>query len=353
VHLTKHAPLTWDQRRRVALLALLGLALTLIMLGLRSAPAPIGSRLAAGTAGDAALYRAIDRRVAAGEPYYRVVVQEQRARNYPLQPFVVVRPPTRTWLFAQIGDAGALCLAWLLAGFVIATLAWRLRTATTSLPLWSASVAVVAASVVPLVNPVVVLWSDLWAGLLTALSLGCRSDRHWRASVAFGFLAVLFRELALAYLAAMTLAALLERRRFEAAVWFGSIALALGLLAVHAVAVHAVLPPNAPVSQGWLRAGGWHFDLSMARATTFLLLLPASVAAVFVPLALFGWAATRGGFARRVTLALAAWLLPGLLIGRPENSYWGLLMAPFWLAGFPLALPALYELVRRPRPITA
>lgn len=336
-----------DRRRRAGLLTLLGLALALIFLGLGSAPAPTVPTLATNAPGDAALYQAVDRRVAAGEGYYRAAIVEQRVRGFPLRPFVVVRPPTRAWLFALVGAAGALGVAWLLAALATATLAWRLRTVTASLPLWGVSVAIVVASIVPLLNPIVALWADLWAGLLVALSLGCRSDRHWGASVACGLLAVLFRELALAYLAAMVLAAIVERRRDEAAGWIAAIALALALLGLHAAAVYAALSPDASVSQGWLRAGGWRFDLSMARATTLLLRLPFWVAALLVPVALFGWAATRGGFARRVTLALAAWLLPFLLIGRPENSYWGLLMAPFWLAGIPLALPPLRELARR------
>ncbi|WP_330896321.1 hypothetical protein [Sphingobium sp.] len=326
---------------------LLATVLLLIIAGLLSdRNRPAGRPPAAVEQGDAALYRAIDTRMTQGEGYYSATASEQRIRGYPLRPFVAMRMPTRAWIFRAGGASGAQHLLQLLAVLTGLATALRLRRVVRSLPLWAAASLLAATSITPLTNPVVALWPETWAGLLVALSLACRTDRHWHASVLLGLLAVIFRELALAYLVAMTIAALIERRRTEAIAWIMAGLIAGAAIIGHAIAVHAILLPDDPTSQGWMRASGWGFDLSMARATTMLMTVPAPVSAVLAPLALFGWAATEGGYARRVTLAFLAWLVPFLVIGRPENSYWGLLMAPLWLAGLPLALPALSTALR-------
>ncbi|MGB3166656.1 MAG: hypothetical protein WBA68_07780, partial [Alteraurantiacibacter sp.] len=55
---------------------------------------------------DLLLYRAIAERIAAGENYYAVAVDEQRARNFPVRPGLAVRLPTLAWLAAALGDWG-------------------------------------------------------------------------------------------------------------------------------------------------------------------------------------------------------------------------------------------------------
>lgn len=320
---------------------LLAVTIALIAIGLLS-PAPPAARPAATAAhGDAALYRAIDRRLAAGEDYHAAAAAEHRARDFPLRPFVAVRLPTRAWFYRLVGERGALWALRVLALLAAIASACRLRAAVGPRLLWGGASAIIAASALPLANPVVALWPECWAGLLVALSLACRDQRRWRVAALLGLTAALFRELALPFLAAMAFAAALERRRGEALGWAAAAIAAVTALAAHASAVAEVLRPGDAVSQGWYRAGGWSFDLAMARATTPLALFPAATAAIIVPLALYGWASAPGGYARRVTLTSVALLAPALLIGRPENSYWGLMLAPVWLAGLPLTLPAI------------
>ncbi|MBB3693272.1 hypothetical protein [Sphingomonas sp. BK580] len=333
-------------RRAVARL-LLAATLSLVAIGLLSPAPPLPRPAASAARGDAALYRAIDGRLAAGQRYYPAAAAEHRARDFPLRPFVAVRMPTRAWFYRLVGAEAALQWLRALALAVAVATAYRLRAAVRSRALWGSASAIAAASTLPLANPVVALWPECWAGLLVALSLALRDDRRWRLAMLVGLAAALVRELALPYLAAMALAAALERRRGEALGWTSAMAVAALALAAHAAAVATVLRPDDPSSQGWIRAGGWAFDLAMARATTPLALAPAA-ATLLVPLALYGWASALGGHARRVTLALVAWLVPALLVGRPDNAYWGLLLAPVWLAGLPLALPALMTAVARP-----
>jgi hypothetical protein len=331
-------------RQRLRIRVLLAVLLLFIITGLMiETDSPERRILASAEQSDAALYRAIDKQMAHGKSYYSAAATEQRVRGFPLRPFIAMRMPTRAWIFRLMGASGALHLLQLLAVLTVLVTALRLRRVIHSLPIWAAASLFAATSIMPLANPVIALWTELWAGLFVTLSLACRTDRHWRASVALGLVAVIFRELAIAYLAAMTIAALIERRRTEAFAWIVAGLLACAAIAAHALAVHAMLLPSDPTSQGWVRFGGWGFDLSMARMTTMLAMLPMPITAVLAPLALFGWAATEDSYTRRVTLTFMAWLVPFFVIGRPENSYWGLLMAPLWLAGLPLALLAMRE----------
>ncbi|MBW6527065.1 hypothetical protein KZ813_09470 [Sphingomonas sp. RHCKR7] len=339
------SPAPLPARRRAAGW-LLAATLLLIVVGLLSPALPAARPATSADRGDAALYRAIDRRLAAGQGYYTAAAAEHRARDFPLRPAVAVRLPSRAWFYRLVGEDAALW--WLRALALLAALATasRLRAAAGSRVLWGGASAIAAASTLPLANPVVALWPECWAGLLVALSLACRDNRRWRVAALLGLAAALVRELALPYLAVMALVAALDRRRDEVLGWIAATVVAVLALAAHAAAVATVLRPGDGESQGWVRAGGWAFDLAMARATTPLALVPAATA-LLVPLALYGWASAPGGYARRVTLALAAWLVPALLIGRPENSYWGLMLAPVWLAGLPLALPALRDAIAR------
>jgi hypothetical protein len=68
------------------------------------------------------------------------------------------------------------------------------------------------------------------------------------------------------------------------------------------------------------------------------------VAAIVAPLALLGWASLPGGYGLRVASLLGLWMIAFLVVGRPDNNYWGFLMAPFLLLGLALAPGALRDL---------
>jgi len=338
------------QLDRRAALALVGVLLLLIGYGLAgpSAPAPHPSHGPAH--GDAALYRAIDARMTAGEGYYRAAAEEQRLRRYPLRPFVTVRLPTLSWLAAAAGPAGALLLLRLLVVATIAATIVRIRQAVAAPPLRVAACVLAAACAVPFAQPVLALWHEMWAGLLVALALACRSPTRWWPSVLIGLAAALMREIALPFLLVMACAAMVERRRGEAFGWVAAIGAFALAMAAHAVAVHAVSTPQDLASPGWSGLGGWRFVLVVARDCSLLRAVPMPVAAILVPLALLGWAAWPGGYAARAALALGAWSCAFMAVGRPDNFYWGLLMAPILPIGLVLAIPALADLVRQLAP---
>ena len=128
----------------------------------------------------------------------------------------------------------------------------------------------------------------------------------------------------------------------------------LAALAFHAQAVNGLVTGHDQASRGWLSLGGWTFVLSTARVN---LIAPfgAWVAAAIVPLALLGAGAWRSGSGIRLICLLAGYTLGFMMIGRPENDYWGFVTAPLLAVGLCLAPMALGDLIRqsigRVRPI--
>jgi len=325
-----------------ALSVLLGL-LVLIGVGLAFPPAspPSGSP----TGGDAALYRQITARVAKGETYYHAVAVEHRASFYPLKPFTAVRPPLLTKAMAAIGPAAADLLLRLLAVAAAAATVIRLAPHMRA-PFREAAILLGATSAGAFVQSGMWVWHEVWAGLLITLALACRTDRHWLLSLAFGLAAALVRELAFPFLIVMAGAAWLTGSRREAAAWAGAALFVLAILAAHWSRVVQIALPSDVTSPGWLALGGWRFDLALARQSSLLIPLPGWVSALATPLALLGWCARPGGYAARTVALIGLWLAVFLLLGRPDNVYWGFLFAPILPIGLAFAPDALADLIR-------
>lgn len=335
---------------RAIRLASIVTALALILLGLVLPPGQGGRMATDGPTGtDAGLYQRIVARVQAGEPYHAAAIAEQRAHDYPVKPFVTVRPPALAWLIAKIGWPGASAL--LLALTVAACLAFTLalRAAATSAAEWLPAAALSALGAFLLGQPSMTMWHDIWTALLLMLALGLwRPHRAWPAVLA-GLAAALIRELAIPFLLAMGFMALIDRRPREATLWAGALLVAGVALALHAHAVAALVLPGDPASQGWSGGGGWPLLLAMLRQTSLFGLLPAPaiMTAILTPLALLGWIARGDALGRRVSLMLAGYGAMLMLFARPDNFYWSALIAPILPAGLAF-LPRL----RRTTPST-
>ena len=298
---------------------------------------------------DVALYRAVVERVRTGEAYEAAAVAEQRARNYPLKPFVVVRPPALALALSRLPDerVGDLLLAILAAG-VIAAWAIRLQAVQPGL-VWLTGVALCIFTGVGLTmgGGGASLFHEAWAGLLIALSLALRSEKRFVGAVLVGFLAATTRELAMPYLAVMALIALAERRRIEAASFAIALGLAVALLALHAQAVMALVTPRDLASAGWVGMRGWSFVLNTAKWSLIASLAGSWTAAAILPLSLAGAASWKGPLGLRLSATLFGYTAGFMLIGRPENDYWGLLVAPLVAVGLCFAPGALGDLVGR------
>lgn len=295
---------------------------------------------------DTALYEAVAARVASGENYYSVAAEEQRARDYPLRPFVTVREPTLAYLTALVGGSGNV-RGWLggLAFVAAASMAWRLESVAYGRPTWWSSAAIFALALGTLVGRAQAATHEVWAGLLIACSLALWTNRRWWPSVIMGLGAVLMRELALPYLLVMAYFAWREGRRREMQAWAVAVAVFAAAFTAHAVLVQSELMASDPQSQGWLRFGGWPFVLDLVRSTSFFTLMPLWATAVAVPLALLGWFSRRSPTVDRLVVLIAGYLLTFMIVGRPENVHWGFLFVVILLPGLAFAPSSMWQLV--------
>jgi len=324
-----------------ALLAIL-VTLVLIATGLRPAPADGNVHTApSAAAGDAALYAAVIDDVRGGASYYRATIEEQRQRNYPVRPFVAVRPPTLAVTMALFPELVGRGLLALLAVACLAAWGRRLRSLGVDRTCLAVSLLALASGVAPALAGPAHLFHEVWAGLLITLSLALRRPDRWGASVALGLLAACTRELAGGYLLVMAVLAWREGRRNEMLAWALALAALAGALVAHAGVVGELTDSGDLASQGWVRFGGWRFVLAAFRWNLMLFEAPMAFTALLAPAALLGLALWRDPLGDRVSLTVAGYTAAFCVVGRPENNYWGLLIAPLWPIGWALAPMAL------------
>ncbi len=346
-------------------LTLLVVAVAAAAYGMWHTPAaPLGPPAPAPSFTDVQLHR--DEVAFARNPatYYSRVMDEQRLQHYPMRPFVAVRPPALAFFLAWL--PGGVLTGRLLAGALAAAVAglWTVRLVG---PLAAPGAAVaglaMATGVVAAFTPNGYLMHECWAGLLIALSLALYPGEHCggrtlrlAAAVAAALAAGLVRELALGYLGVMAAMALIERRPREALLWAGAIGLCLMALLAHALAVLRHTLPSDP-GVDWVRLGGWGFVLAADRWNAILPLKP-WLPAVMIPAALAGSLAWGGPVGRRLALTLFGYVAGFVVVGRPEDVYWGLMIAPLlplgWVgaiaAGVGLMTPLGDEAPARPAP---
>lgn len=266
-------------------------------------------------------------RVQAGESYYRVVLDELQRRGYPTGSPLNFRLPTLVWFLAWLPSLQAAAAVLLLLGAATAAL-WSRRFLRDGRPrmLWL---------VVPLTLTMAPLWlhggaihlNDLWAGQLIALSLAAWAAGLLPLSVVAGAAAVLIRELALPYVLVMGTVAFLSGHRRETFAWVAATAGVLVLVACHALYASQLAPSGAR-QDGWVALGGWCFALRTARMNPLLMLLPNWLHAALVSFLIAGAWQWRSAPGQRVALMLTLYLAVFLVVGRPDNFYWGLLIAP-------------------------
>jgi hypothetical protein len=160
---------------------------------------------------------------------------------------------------------------------------------------------------------------------------------------------VLVREIAIVYPLVMLGVALIERRWRESAAWGTVFFIFAIFIAWHAMQVAAVVRPDDIASPGWAAAGGWRFVVTMLWLTGPWRVLPFWVASFGIPLALLGWSGWRTSTAIRGALILGGYATAFALFGRPDNFYWGFLVAPLVPLGLLMAPKALVDLSRAAR----
>jgi hypothetical protein len=319
----------------VAARLLIGGLLLLIAIGLVGPQVPMAESFAAESGkGDAALYRTITDRVEHGENYYAAATMEQRSRGYPVRPFVTVRMPTLATTIATLGSAAtALTVLRLIGGIALAAFFIRLRRDPGSSRSPIFDVIPVLLSAMILFQSGLEVWHESWAAAFILLSLGLRTPKYWVASVVAGFIACCFRELAMPFLLVMLLAAGWERRWPETIGWAVAVMLFGGVLGLHAAQVAAHVLPGDLTSPGWHGRAGWGFIIMMVQACTIFFVLPKWAVAIIFPLALLGLGGWRSALGTRMSIFVGGMIGVFMLIGRPDNFYWGLMFAPLLTAG--------------------
>jgi hypothetical protein len=281
-----------------------------------------------------------------GDSYYPATARILRAGDYPLKPFLAFRLPTLPVILAALPDVLPILLLLLLA--VGTAYAWwrRLRDALARpLPVVGGML-LLTGGMVSLLAPDVALFPESWAGMLIALSLAIRRDDRWVEAVAIATAAMLIRETAAFYGVAMALLAFAEGRRREALGWAAGLAAFVVVLVFHAQAVAQVVGPLDPATSDAAGLHGFGFFVRGVLTATALHLLPLTLGAVLVALALFGWAMWDDGVALRVTVTLAVYAAAASVFARADSFYWAFLVSPLLLVGLAFVPDGLRDLAR-------
>lgn len=286
-----------------------------------------------GRVSDLGLYQQVAIGIHAGGGYYNVTAQALRSGGYPLRPFLAFRLPTLATLEGWLPEWSISALAALLVIAVAIAWGWRLRgTIDRPVPI-SLALILLAAGMVTALQPSLLYFHEVWAGLLIALSLGLREPGRWLDSVALGLAAMLVRETAAAYALLMLVMAWRDGERREAAAWLVAVALFAGVLALHAWAVGGVTGPLDARSPGWLGLNGPAFASGAFANATALVMMPPWLSAILLVLALFGWSVWRHPSASRAGLMLLGYAMMVGVFARGDTFYWALIAAPLALLG--------------------
>ena len=322
-------------------------ALLLASLTVLGVPVPAADTASANPQTDVALYDGIVSAVAHGEDYYRAAADALRAGGYPLRPFLTFRLPGLAMVQGALPLTATLALLCMLA-FATAY-AWyrRLREAVARVPALLAALFLLAAGMLAFVQPELIVFHEIWAGLLVALSVALRRPGRWVEAAAVALIAMLIRETAALYVLVMAALAFAEGHRREAIGWAGTLGVFALVLAAHAVAVHGVTGPLDAASPGWAGMHGFGLFVRAMTLATGLTLLPVLAAAPLVALALFGWASWRDPLALRAATTFSAYALVISLFARLDTFYWGLMIAPAFLIGLAFVPDGLRDLTAR------
>jgi hypothetical protein len=295
---------------------------------------------------DLFLYQAIVEKVEQGADYYPAAAHELRTRDFPLRPFVTFRLPTLAWVQAGLGRCGTWLLFLVLAAATLYAWWARLEGAFAQNGRRISGAMLVAAGLAIAQSPGLIYLHELWSGLLMALSFALWRPGRWRLSILIALCALMIRELALPYILLMGALALGNRRWAEAGAWGAVILLFAAAMLLHQQQVVPLVFPGDAASPGWFGAGGWPGFMRAFRLTSALRALPAPIGAIGVILALFGWLSWKSETGLTGSLLLLGYGLFFMLLGRPNNFYWGLMIAPCLLLGLIFLPQALTDLIQ-------
>ena len=293
---------------------------------------------------DLAFYDRVIERVEHGENYYDFIVEEQRARDYPVRPGLAVRLPTLAWIHASLGEPAMIALA--VALLFACIWAWwkrlgeepggaRFRLLGTALMAMGGSLGL---------NRSFFVLHELWAGMLIALAFGLHRPGRWGAALFVAALALALRELVLPFVLLMAAMAAWRKDWREATAWIMLVAVFAAIMVWHLSLIAVQEVPSDPVGPDWLVLRGLSGWLGNIVLSSNLRLLPHELASPVVILMALGWAGWKSSAGTTGTFLYLGYGLAFMLAGRANNFYWGAVVAPamfIGLAFLPMALPSL------------
>ena len=279
--------------------------------------------------GDLGLYLAEVQRIREGQSYYDAAAVELVDRGYPTRSVFNWRTPLPVWLIAQLPQLLAANVVLAGLGLVLVLLAFTLVADEGSPAQGLLCVVFLSGALLPCFLGEPVLLSELWSGVLLAISAACFGLRRHGWGVLFGLAALFLRELAAPYVVVCLVLAAGELRYRELGAW------ALGLIAYAAfyvLHVQQVLPRIGTEATahdgGWIRFGGAAFLVATAQVNAYLLLLPQWISGIYLAAALLGAATWNSAAGRRIGLTVAAYTVAFGIVGNDFNQYWGCQIAP-------------------------
>jgi len=298
---------------------------------------------------DLAFYDRVIERIGHGENYYDFIVEEQRARDYPVRPGLAVRLPTLAWIHASLGEPAMIALA--IALLFACLWAWwkrlgeepggaRFRLLGTALMAMGGSLGL---------NRSFFVLHELWAGMLIALAFGLHRPGRWGAALFVAALALALRELVLPFVLLMAAMAAWRKDWREATAWIMLVAVFAAIMAWHLSLIAVQEVPSDPVGPDWLVLRGLSGWLGNIVLSSNLRLLPHELASPVVILMALGWAGWKSSAGTTGTFLYLGYGLAFMLAGRANNFYWGAVVAPamfIGLAFLPMALPSLVRAAR-------
>jgi hypothetical protein len=294
---------------------------------------------------DVQLYRDIAGRVSRGENYYNAAAVQQRLHRYPLRPFITVRPPALAMITVVLGESVYAKIIGLIGLLAAALMGYRIYEQTRS-PWFAALCALpICAATIVLGFTKLTMLHECGAAMLLCLAITLRTPERYIGAALAALVASLIRETAIAVPLMMLVFAAFEKKFREATVWAAVIAAFAFYIGWHAHMVSAVVIPTDLTSPGWGASLGWSYAVQAVREHSVLALLPPSVAALILPVALFGWLFWKSPLALRGFGAVAGYTLMVALFARDNTPYWAIMATPLLLTGVALALPILVNLI--------
>jgi hypothetical protein len=129
--------------------------------------------------------------------------------------------------------------------------------------------------------------------------------------------------------------------------WIVGLAAWLAFFGLHWWQVNGLIQPDAISHRhGWIRFGGAGFVISTAQVNAYLLLLPQWVTAVYLVMAMVGFAGWSTPLGTRIGLTACLFVMAFAVVGQSFNQYWGAMMAPLLCFGVARCPASLRDLLR-------